>query len=106
MRWLHLSDIHYNPEEDGRSTKQLRDKLPIYIRENNIIVDNVFITGDYRHAGKDSRNEEVIAKEAVIFIKKLLKAQGLMIRQTYILYLEITISNALIAKESLRESIK
>jgi len=76
MRWLHLSDIHYNPEEDGRSTKQLRDKLPKYIRENNIIVDNVFITGDYRHAGKDSRNEEVIAKEAVIFIKKIAESAG------------------------------
>lgn len=76
MRWLHISDIHYNPEEDGRSTKQLRDKLPKYILENNIIVDNVFITGDYRHAGKDSRNEEITAKEAVTFIKKIAESAG------------------------------
>ncbi len=30
MKWLHLSDIHYNPYRDGRSTEQLREKLLKY----------------------------------------------------------------------------
>ena len=31
MRWLHISDIHYNPDMDGQSCKELRKRLPTYL---------------------------------------------------------------------------
>lgn len=50
MRWLHISDIHYNPNNAGVNTKRLIDRLPGYLAEQRIEVDHVFVTGDFRHA--------------------------------------------------------
>jgi len=62
MRWLHISDIHNNPDIDGRSTKQLRDKLPSYLQQ--VVeqfdgrVDEVFVTECFRHALYQKNTEE------------------------------------------------
>lgn len=70
MKWLHISDIHFNPGEDGRSTQQLRKKLPIFLKEKGIVVDEIFVTGDYRHAGKQE-DSIVVAQNAVAYIKQV-----------------------------------
>ena len=74
MKWLHLSDIHYNPRNDGRSTHQLRTKLPRYIAENHIEADYLFITGDFRNAKYQNSDDYVVASEAVRFILEIADA--------------------------------
>lgn len=74
MKWLHLSDIHYNPKNDGRSTQQLRDKLPQYIIDKKITADYLFVTGDFRHAKYQKDDDGTTAKNAVQFILRIADA--------------------------------
>ena len=75
MKWLHLSDIHYNPCKDGRSTEQLRKKLLKYLEEEGIRADHLFLTGDYRYAAdKEKNKEEELIQEVVGFILDIAKA--------------------------------
>lgn len=46
MKWIHLSDIHFDPQSDGRNANQLRRKLIEYIKGCHIKADYLFITGD------------------------------------------------------------
>lgn len=68
MKWLHLSDIHYNPDIDRRSTLVLREKLLTYLTEKQITAEHLFLTGDYRHAGKQQCEDELLVKEVTKFI--------------------------------------
>ena len=78
MKWLHLSDIHYNPYKDGRSTEQLREKLLEYLEEEGIRADHLFLTGDYRYAAdKEKNNEEKLIQEVVGFILDIAKAASI-----------------------------
>lgn len=78
MKWLHLSDIHYNPYKDGRSTEQLREKLLEYLKEEGIRADHLFLTGDYRYAAdKEKNNEEKLIQEVVGFILDIAKAASI-----------------------------
>lgn len=74
MRWLHLSDLHCNPENDGRNTLQLRAKLIDYLEKEGIRADYLFLTGDYRHAGHPGVSEEPDAEQAAMFILRLAQA--------------------------------
>ena len=74
MKWIHLSDIHYNPKNEGRSTYQLRAKLPRYIADRNIKADYLFITGDFRHAKYQKDDDGTVASQAVQFILKIADA--------------------------------
>ena len=75
MRWVHLSDIHFNPKNDGRSTNQLRKKLPQYLRKRGITADFLFVTGDFRHAKyQKDMDSHVIAMNAVHFILEIADA--------------------------------
>ena len=79
MKWLHISDIHYNPKNDGRSSKQLRKKLLQYLQDNNVLVDNIFITGDFRHALLQKDEDEYsIAYASVNFIKDVAASVGIV----------------------------
>lgn len=72
MRWIHLSDIHYNPgTQMNRSTNQLRKKLPQYIRDNGIVADEMFITGDFRNATAPCDDEESLVDDTVNFIMEI-----------------------------------
>ena len=75
MKWLHISDIHFSPEDAGRSTKQLTQKLPLFLKEQGIVVDEVFVTGDYRHAGRQKDLIDV-AQSAVDYIKLIASSVG------------------------------
>ncbi len=76
MRWLHVSDIHFNPQQDGRSSAQLREKLPGYLKSLGVRVDAVFVTGDFRHALHQKDTDEV-ARESAEFVRKLANSAGL-----------------------------
>lgn len=80
MRWLHLSDLHYNPKEDGRSSEQLRRNLPIFLCKKRISVDDVFITGDYRHALYQD-DTDVIASNSAAFILEIAESVGVKDRK-------------------------
>lgn len=69
MHWLHLSDIHFNPNsETNRNTIQLRKKLIDYIKDNQITADEIFITGDFRNASSPCSNEQKLVDETIKFI--------------------------------------
>lgn len=74
MKWLHLSDLHYNPKRDGTSTYQLREKLLKYLAEEKITADHLFLTGDYRHAKYQKDDEEDAAREAAQYILRIAEA--------------------------------
>ena len=50
MKWLHLSDLHYNPKKWGVDTSYLISDLKKYIAEKKISAEHVFYTGDFRYA--------------------------------------------------------
>lgn len=64
MKWLHLSDIHFNPEKDEVESLFLRKKLIDFLKEKEIIVDKVFLTGDYRDASCQAGSDEAAANIA------------------------------------------
>ena len=78
MRFLHVSDIHYDPERDGHSARSLRKYLPAFIRERNLKADELFVTGDYRHApSQKDAPEEQTAESAVEYIWEIAGAAGI-----------------------------
>ena len=62
FRWLHLSDIHYQSEDESFNDTQIRNSLPEFLKKNNIECDVIIITGDFRYAPRKeaASNEEVI----------------------------------------------
>lgn len=78
MKFLHISDIHFDPQNDGRATRDLRDKFKEYINEKDIhSVDEVFFTGDFRHAGRQIyQKEDEVAENAVVFLKSIAECVG------------------------------
>lgn len=50
MKFLHISDLHYSPKTDGRTSRELRAALPAALRRYAIRADELLITGDYRYA--------------------------------------------------------
>ena len=71
MKWLHLSDLHYNPKGDGRSTHQLREKLIRYLEDEQITADHLFLTGDYRHAKFQADGDKDTIESIVNFILQI-----------------------------------
>ncbi|MCL2044878.1 MAG: tetratricopeptide repeat protein [Oscillospiraceae bacterium] len=57
MKWLHISDLHYNPSNSNFDTRLLLSKLNEYVKDN-IIVDEVIYTGDFRFAKEQDATEE------------------------------------------------
>lgn len=68
MKWIHLSDIHFDPHNDGRNVNQLRKKLFEYIKDHHIKADYLFITGDFRYAKNQNEMEDEILSNTVKFI--------------------------------------
>ncbi|HQO55294.1 MAG TPA: metallophosphoesterase [Clostridia bacterium] len=81
IRFLHLSDLHYNPRDDGGESESMRKDLLNEL--SNLVksgkkVDELIITGDFRHAKYQSG---IKAKEAVDhaveYIRKIASAIGI-----------------------------
>lgn len=78
MRFLHISDIHYNPNEDGHSTRDLRQYLLKYIKENKMKAEELFITGDYRYAPRQiNEAEDQVVADVVEYIWEIARAAGI-----------------------------
>lgn len=79
MKFLHISDIHFNPQDDGRATRDLRQKFKEYVYEKNILdIDEIFFTGDFRHAYKQRfQDVDLIAENAVDFLLNIADCVGI-----------------------------
>lgn len=42
MKFLHISDMHFDSINDGEDTNMLREKFIDYLGEKSIIVDEIF----------------------------------------------------------------
>ncbi|MGI6249542.1 MAG: metallophosphoesterase [Acutalibacteraceae bacterium] len=73
MRFIHISDLHFNPGKDGRTSRKIREDLVTYLQRLNISADELLITGDLRHA-KYQRKEQCEVDAVVEYIKEIAKA--------------------------------
>jgi tetratricopeptide (TPR) repeat protein len=73
MRFVHISDLHFNPKEDGRTSREIREQLIPYLQGLSISADELLITGDLRHAKHQGKEQSDI--DAVVeYIKKIAAA--------------------------------
>ena len=73
FKWLHLSDIHFQTGNTAFNTKQLRDKLPLFLKKEEAHVDSIIITGDFRFAPEKEENPNKV----VTYIKEIAAAVGI-----------------------------
>lgn len=78
MKYLHISDIHFNPSDDGRATRDLRLKFKDYMTEKRLNDrSDIFFTGDFRHARKQAdQDPSEVARNAVNFLRDLAECAG------------------------------
>lgn len=79
MRWLHISDIHFNPSMQNFDTFMLTKELLNYLRRLER-VDYVFASGDYRFA-KEDKSPENTAKKSADFLIEIAEAIGVTERE-------------------------
>lgn len=78
MKFLHITDLHFCPEMDGRDSRKMREQIIDYIKDKNLKADELFVTGDYRHAGLQMGEPiEKSAGQAVQLILKIASAAGI-----------------------------
>jgi len=77
MKWLHLSDIHFNSVKDGTDTNYLREKLKDYLIEKRVQVDKLFITGDFRDASRQDDSDET-AEKVVQYLREIAEIVGIV----------------------------
>lgn len=70
MKFIHLSDLHFNPTGDGRTSRKVREELISYLRDLQLHVDELLITGDFRHARLQGKEQNEI-DEVVKYIWKV-----------------------------------
>ena len=73
MKFIHISDLHFNPNGDGRTSRKVREELISYLQELQLCVDELFITGDFRHAGFQGKEQKDI-DEVVKYIWEIAEA--------------------------------
>ncbi|MHC1735326.1 MAG: tetratricopeptide repeat protein [Erysipelotrichaceae bacterium] len=77
MKWLHISDIHYDRLNDGTLTLMLREDFKNVVKRYSLKVDEVFFTGDFRHAkNQQNQNIDTVAREAVDFLRNIASIVG------------------------------
>lgn len=76
MKWLHLSDLHFNPDDDGTDSNYLRDKLKDFLYQNQVVVDYLILSGDFRDASCQDDTDENAQKVAQ-FILGITKLVGI-----------------------------
>lgn len=73
MKFIHLSDLHFNPTGDGRTSRKVREELITYLKDLNLYAEELLITGDYRHARFQGKEQKDI-DEVVEYIRKIAEA--------------------------------
>lgn len=81
MKFLHLTDLHYCPNLDGLSSRNLRESLPGYLQKQHLSADYLLLTGDYRHALLQKGSAADPAAEAAAFIRRIASAAGVPIER-------------------------
>lgn len=79
MRWLHISDIHFNMR--GYDSKNIRKQLLVKLKELNLHMDFILITGDclFRFG-----NESFDCKLIITFIKDIASICKCSLKKVYI----------------------
>ena len=78
MKFLQFSDIHYCPRQAGRISMEIWESLPSYIAEKNFDIDEIFFTGDYRHAKLQAKQDEgEILEDSTKIIQQIISASGI-----------------------------
>ncbi len=77
MKFLHISDLHYHPDEDGRTSSEIREKLIKYLTDNGIFADELIITGDFRHALYSKKPIQETANDVKEYIMTIAKTIGI-----------------------------
>jgi len=72
MRWLHISDLHYDPSNANSGTLMMSDALINCLQSRNISVDAIFVTGDFRFARTqdDTDDNAKLAADMLLQIAK------------------------------------
>lgn len=79
-RWIQMSDIHFQNKKVTFNTKQLRDSLPEYLKnEIKEKINGMFLTGDYRFAPENEMN----ATKVVEYILRCAEVLGLTKNEIY-----------------------
>lgn len=76
IKWLHVSDIHLNKQDVD--TRRMRKKLLEYLKEQKIVCDYIFFTGDLRYAPAGD-----FAEDTISFLKELCAAVGTDVTQLF-----------------------
>lgn len=76
MKWLHLSDLHFEPLSAGLNTSMLRDSLPNYLKNSGIQADHLFFTGDFRHAARQDDSDATV-QDAANFLLGIAESLGI-----------------------------
>lgn len=74
MRFIHISDLHFNPISDGRTSRDIRNGLITYLKKESITADELLVTGDYRHAKFQVDPPQADIEAVVAFIKGIAAA--------------------------------
>lgn len=75
MKWLHLSDLHFDPENAGLGTTMLCDELPEYLKKTGIQADHLFFTGDFRNGSQ--KDNDGVATTAAKFLLDIAESVGI-----------------------------
>lgn len=66
--WLHLSDIHFQQDNDSFNDAQIRSTLPEYLASCGLQLNAIILSGDYRYAPK---REHTSPDDVVAFLQRI-----------------------------------
>lgn len=76
MRFVHISDLHFNQLGDGRTSRRIREELITYLHDQKISASELIITGDFRHARYQGKEHDEIIS-VINYIKKIAETIGI-----------------------------
>lgn len=68
FKWIHLSDIHFQPITDSFNDARIRSTLPDFLKEKCEQCDSIIISGDFRYA---PQKEETNANQVIDYIRQI-----------------------------------
>lgn len=78
LKFLHISDLHFDSARDGCSSRRLRSELVSCIRDEGLRPDEIFFTGDLRYAPSETViSQAETAEMAANYILEIAKAAGI-----------------------------
>ena len=75
MKFLHISDLHFDKSNILAITKELQSKFQEYTETHNLVVNEVFFTGDFRNANNQDDSDETVSS-VVDFLRSISRCVG------------------------------